>query len=77
MLGVVCVFVIKSLMFLMMGVCTRNMSSYEYTNKITLLHLVGISSYFMKISHHRNRQIMNSLRKVSEAVRISVCHDRT
>jgi len=33
-------------MLLMMGVCTRNMSSQEYTNKITLLHQVGISHYF-------------------------------
>ena len=32
---------------LMMGVCTRNMSSLEYTNKITLLHQVGISLYFI------------------------------
>jgi len=35
------------LMLLMMGVCTRNMSSKEYINKITLLHQVGISLYFM------------------------------
>jgi hypothetical protein len=36
----------KHLMLLMMGVCTRNMSSKEYINKITLLHQVGISHYF-------------------------------
>jgi len=35
-------------MLLMMGVCTRNMSSYEYINKITYLHQVGISLYFIK-----------------------------
>jgi len=34
------------LMLLMMGVCTRNMSSQEYINKMTLLHQVGISLYF-------------------------------
>ena len=34
------------MLLMMMGVCTRNMSSYEYTNKITLLHQVGISIYF-------------------------------
>ena len=36
-------------MLVMMGVCTRNMSSKEYINKITLLHQVGISSYFIII----------------------------
>jgi len=36
-----------SLMLLMMGVCTRNMSSLENTNKITLFHQVGISYYFV------------------------------
>ena len=35
----------------MMGVCTRNMSSYDYVNKITLLHEVGISNYFMRKMH--------------------------
>ena len=39
------------LMLLMMGVCTRNMSSWEYINKITLLHHVGISNYFMRKMH--------------------------
>ena len=38
-------------MLLMMGVYTRNMSSYEYINKITLLHEVGISLYFMRKMH--------------------------
>ena len=38
-------------MLLMMGVCTRNMSSYEYINQITLLHQVGISDYFMRKMH--------------------------
>ena len=38
----------QHLMLLMMGVCTRNMSSYEYINKITYLHQVGISLYFIK-----------------------------
>jgi len=33
-------------MLLMMGVCTRNMSSKEYINKITLLHQIGVSNYF-------------------------------
>jgi len=41
----------QHLMLLMMGVCTRNMSSYEYTNKITLLHQVGFSHYFMRKMH--------------------------
>ena len=41
----------QRLMLLMMGVCTRNMSSYEYINKITLLHQVGISNYFMRKMH--------------------------
>ena len=36
-------------MLLMMGVYTRNMSSY--INKITLLHQVGISNYFMTKMH--------------------------
>jgi hypothetical protein len=36
----------QNLMLLMMGVFTRNMSSYVYINKITLLHQVGISHYF-------------------------------
>ena len=38
-------------MLLMMGVCTRNMSSWEYINKITLLHQVGSSNYFMRKIH--------------------------
>jgi len=33
-------------MLLMAGVCTRNTSSQEYINKITLLKQVGISLYF-------------------------------
>ena len=41
----------QHLLLLMMGVCTRNMSSYEYINKITLLHQVGISLYFMRKMH--------------------------
>ena len=36
----------QHLMLLMMGVCTRNVSSQEFTNKITLLQQVGISHYF-------------------------------
>ena len=36
-------------MLLMIGVCTRNMSSLEYIKKITLLLQVGISSYFTKL----------------------------
>ena len=39
----------QHLMLLMMGVCTRNMSSY--INKITLLHQVGISNYLMRQMH--------------------------
>ena len=35
------------LMLLTVGVITRNMSSIEYINKITLLHQVGISIYFI------------------------------
>ena len=45
----------QHLMLLMMGVCTQNMSSQEYINKITLLHQVGISLYLKYISsysHH-------------------------
>jgi len=38
-------------MLLTMGVCTQNMSSLEYVNKITLLHQDGISSYFMRKMH--------------------------
>ena len=41
----------QHLMLLMMGVCTRNMSSKECINKITLLHQVGISDYFMRKMH--------------------------
>ena len=37
----------QHLMLLMMDVCTRNMSSLEYINKITFLHQVGISHYFI------------------------------
>jgi len=37
----------QHLMLLMMGVCTGNMSSWEYINKITLLHQIGVSLYFM------------------------------
>jgi len=37
----------QNLMLLMMGVYTRNMSSLEYVNKITLLHQVGIPHYFL------------------------------
>ena len=40
----------QHLMLLMMGVCTRNIQSWEYINKITLLHLVGISRYFIAYS---------------------------
>jgi len=42
----------QHLMFLMMGVCTRNISSQEHINKITLLHQVGISLY-LSISSKR------------------------
>ena len=41
----------QHLMLPVMGVCTRNMSIWEYINKITLLHQVGISSYFMRKMH--------------------------
>ena len=41
----------QHLMLVMMGVCTRNMSSWEYINKITLLHQVDISNYFMRKMH--------------------------
>jgi len=41
----------QHLMLLIMGVCTRNMSSKEYINKITLLHQVGNSNYFMRKMH--------------------------
>jgi len=37
----------QHLMLLMMGVCTRNMSSLEYINKITLLHQVVTPHYFI------------------------------
>ena len=39
----------QHLMLLMMGVCTRNMSRYQYINKITFLHQVGISNCFESI----------------------------
>ena len=40
----------QHLMLLMMSVCTRNK---QYINKITLLHQVGVSNYFMfKRSNH-------------------------
>jgi len=38
----------QHLMLPMMGVCTRNMSSWEYINKITLLHQAYISLYFIR-----------------------------
>jgi len=41
----------QHLMLLMMDVCTRNMPSSDYINKITLLHQVGISNYFMEKMH--------------------------
>jgi hypothetical protein len=37
----------QRLMLLIMGVCTRNMSSYEYINKITLLHQAGVPHYLI------------------------------
>jgi len=43
--------VTQHLMLLMMGVCTRNMSSKEYINTVTLLHQFGISSSFMRKMH--------------------------
>ena len=41
----------QHLMLLMMGVCTRNMSSWEYINEINLLHQAGISNYIMRKMH--------------------------
>jgi len=41
----------QHLMLLMMGMCTRNMSSQEHINKITQLHQVGISLYIMRKMH--------------------------
>jgi len=38
-------------MLLMVGVYTRNMLSYKYINKITLLHQVGISNYFTRMMY--------------------------
>ena len=43
-----------------MGVCIRNMSSQEYINKITLLHQVGSSDYFMRKMH--GQTILKKLR---------------
>jgi len=40
----------QHLMLLMMGVCTGNMSSWEYINKITLFNHVGISHYLLYVS---------------------------
>jgi hypothetical protein len=37
----------QHLILLMMAVCTRNISSEEYINKITQLHQVGVSNYFI------------------------------
>ena len=45
----------------MMGVCTRNISSEEYTNKITLLHQIGISYYFMRKMHGQTTLIFHVL----------------
>ena len=42
---------------LMMGVCTRNMSSEEYINKITLLHQVGVSNYFVSQYYKQQNKI--------------------
>ena len=41
----------QHLMLLIMGVCARIMSSYEYINKIILLHQFGISHYFKRKMH--------------------------
>ena len=38
----------QHLTLLMMGVCNRNMSILEHINKITQLHQVGISIYFIR-----------------------------
>jgi len=38
-------------MLLKMGLCARNMLGWEYINKITSLHHVGISHYFMRKKH--------------------------
>jgi hypothetical protein len=52
----------QHLMFLMMGVCTRNISSSEYINRITLLHQVGISNYyFMRKMHGQTTLTVKSL----------------
>jgi len=50
----------RHLMPLMMGVCTRKMSSLEHINQITLLHHVGISNYFMRKMHgHTTPKVLN------------------
>jgi hypothetical protein len=38
---------VAALHILMLGVCSRNMSSQLYIHKITLLHQVVVSNYFM------------------------------
>jgi len=62
-------------MLLMMGVCTRNMSSYEYINKITLLHQVGISSYFIWLSDVCTEDLVREGVEVPEAMR-QTCLDQ-
>jgi len=42
-------------MLLKMGICTRNMSSYECINKINFLHEVGISGYLIGLESCENR----------------------
>ena len=57
---------------LMMGVCTRNMSSYEYVNKITLLHQAGISDYFMRKMH--GQATLKKLHNLGSVTNTVSCH---
>jgi len=63
----------QHLMLLMMDVCARNMSSYEYINKITLLRQVGISHCFTTIYCLSELQTSFLLPRRS-AINLFLCH---
>jgi len=54
----------EHLLLLMMGVCAQNMSSYEYINKITQLHQVGISLYFMRKMNGQTTLVLQNASEV-------------
>ena len=49
----------QHLMLLMICVCTQNMSSYEYINKITLLHQVGSSQIISNVRVSKQKWAMH------------------